>query len=100
MGTKPTQLRIILHGGRGTGKSFLAKFIKEITTKFNFTLGCIASTGAASNSPDGRTIRNFCCIPFTHSGDRFLEKPTAKTLSILKERPQVETIALLLNAHR
>jgi hypothetical protein len=97
MGPKPAQLRIILHGGPGTGKSFLAKCIKELANESHFTIGCLAPTGiAASNLPDGRTIHNFCGIPVSHSGDRMLEKPTASTLSILKERAQADTIALLV----
>lgn len=97
MGPRPAQLRIILHGGPGTGKSFLAKCIKELANESHFTIGCLAPTGiAASNLPNGRTIHNFCGISVSHSGDRMLEKPTASTLSILKERAKVDTIALLV----
>ena len=42
MGPKPAQLRIILHGGPGTGKSFLAKCIKELANESHFTIGCLA----------------------------------------------------------
>jgi hypothetical protein len=97
MGPKPSQLIIFLHGGPGTGKSFLEKCIDELALEYKFTIGCMAPTGiAASNLPEGRTIHNFCGIPVSNSNDSCLEKPTVTTLNNLRDRTQVSTIGLVL----
>ncbi len=96
-GTKPTPIHLLVHGGPGTGKSFLAKCIYEVALKYQFTIGCIAPTGiAASNLPNGRTAHNFCGIPITHCKDAYLEKPSPTNLSALQNRVQHTTLALLL----
>lgn len=96
-GTKPKPIRLMVHGGPGTGKSFLAKCINELALEYRFTIGCIAPTGiAASNLPNGRTAHNFCGIPITHRKDTYLEKPSPTNLSMLQNRVQHNTLALLL----
>ena len=52
-------IHILVHGGPGTGKSFLTSCINKAAQNIGYTISCIAFTGiAASNLPNGRTIHN------------------------------------------
>jgi len=50
---------MLLLGGPGVGKTYLANAIQKEALRYKITTSCIAATGvAASNLPNGRTIHN------------------------------------------
>ena len=67
----PTPFRLFVHGGPGTGKSFLCNMIVEAAQTSGYAVRCIAPTGiAAANLPTGRTIHNFLSISFQDWDER------------------------------
>jgi hypothetical protein len=91
---KPKPFHLLIHGGPGTGKSFLAECIQESATEHKFTIACVAPTGiAASNLPNGRTMHNFASVPMFHDTRIFLPKLNALKLTTIQERAQHETMA-------
>ncbi len=94
---KPKPLRLLVHGGPGTGKSFLAECIHQAATDLNLEIGCIAPTGiAASSLPNGRTIHNFGGIPPYRKKGKYLEKLNPTKLLSIQERAQHLKLALLI----
>ena len=56
-------LRLLVHGGPGTGKSFLTHCIVQAAEEMGFTVACMAPTGIATKTlPNGRTIHNYLGI--------------------------------------
>ena len=52
-------IHILVHGGPGTGKSFLTRCINNAAQDMEYSIMCVAFTGiAAANLPNGRTIQN------------------------------------------
>lgn len=52
-------IHILVHGGPGTGKSFLTRCINNAAQDMEYSIMCVAFTGiAAANLPNGRTIHN------------------------------------------
>ncbi|KAI9565127.1 hypothetical protein GHT06_008898 [Daphnia sinensis] len=91
---KPTPIHLLVYGGPGTGKSFLAECIQESATAHKFTTACVAPTGiATSNLPNGRTMHNFASIPIFHDTRVFLPKLNVVKLTTIQERAQHETQA-------
>jgi len=56
-------LELLIHGGPGTGKSFLIKKIVETAGTYNLRVVCMALTGiAAGLLPDGDTCHHTLCL--------------------------------------
>jgi len=56
-------LELLIHGGPGTGKSFLIKKIVETAEAYNLRVVCMALTGiAAGLLPDGDTCHHTLCL--------------------------------------
>ncbi len=94
---QPKQLLLLVHGGPGTGKSFLAECIHEAAVEQGLETGCMAPTGnAASKLPNGRTAHNFCGIPMIRSHLIFLEKLNLAKLFTLQNHAQKEKLVVLI----
>ncbi|KZS03136.1 Uncharacterized protein APZ42_034213 [Daphnia magna] len=62
-GSRLQPLRFLVHGGPGTGKSFLAKRIQERTEEMGLQIACVALTGiAAGIMPQGTTCHHRLAI--------------------------------------
>jgi hypothetical protein len=86
-----------VHGGPGTGKSFLIESILQAALNANLTIACIAPTGiAASKLPNGRRIHNFFSIPICHDTRLYLSKPNNLKLVTIQQQAQHLTLALLI----
>lgn len=83
-GTKPNPLRLLIHGGPGTGKSHLIHQLDAQARQSGFTTTCMASTGmAAYNLPNGRTVHSSLSIPINYPFAHYLPElgPIKKYLS-------------------
>ena len=59
----PDPFHIFLHGGPGTGKTYLSNAIVQAAQRAGYAVSCIAPTGiAAAGLPAGRTVHNFLGI--------------------------------------
>jgi hypothetical protein len=96
-GSHPQPFRILVHGGPGTGKSFLIGSILQAALDVNLTVACIAPTGiAASKLPNGRTIHNFFSFPIFHDTRVYLSKPNHFKLATLQQQAKHQSLALLV----
>ncbi len=93
---KPNPIYLLVHGGPGTGKTFLAQCIYEEAHDLHLGMACMAPTGiAASGEPEGRTIHNLALVPIYRKTHMYLPKLNALQLATLQERIQHQTLALL-----
>lgn len=93
----PQPLHLLVHGGPGTGKSFLTKCIDSVARTAGLKIGCMAPTGiAASNLPAGRTIHNFCGFPLIRKMDHYVTKPNNQKLASIQCRAGTNTLALVI----
>ena len=66
--------RIFVHGGLGTGKTFLINAIHESMERHGFPLSSCALTGVASASlPDKRTMHSTFAFKVGKKGDQAME---------------------------
>lgn len=56
IGTLPFPLKLLVHGGPGTNKSFLAQCIEQAASHYQYSLGFMAPTDIAASND--RTIHN------------------------------------------
>lgn len=95
--TTPQPVHLLVHGGPGTGKSYLTKCIDSAAKAAGLKIGCMAPTGiAASNLPAGRTIHNFCGFPLIRKMDRYLSKPSDQKLASIQCRAGTNSLALIV----
>ena len=75
----PEPFRILVHGGPGTGKTYLSNAIVQAAERAGYAVSCIAPTGiAAANLPAGRTVHNFLGVGLlkAHETHKFLDPPS------------------------
>jgi hypothetical protein len=90
-------LHLIVHGGPGTGKSFLISCLQEKMLSMGVSMACVALTGiAASNLPRGRTIHSFFNFPVNMKGNLFLDDLSVSALNRLKNKIDVKTLGVFV----
>ena len=94
---KPQPLRKLVHGGPGTGKSFLARCIHQRAQKLGLNDACIAITGIASNQlPNGHTCHTALAINPMAKVTHFPAKLTATQIEKTRRRLKHESLRLVI----
>jgi hypothetical protein len=95
----PPPFRLLLHGGPGTGKTYLCQAIVQAAQNAGYASSCIAPTGiAAAGLPAGRTVHNFLGIGILKKDQRqaYLPSPTAEKIALFREEHQAGRLRLLV----
>jgi len=93
---KPKPLRFLVHGGPGTGKSFLTKRIKKLSERFNVNVECMAMTGIAGGiMPGGSTCHHKLSLPVCDMNENpKLLKP--EKVNQLQHRIKSDSLAMVI----
>jgi ATP-dependent DNA helicase PIF1 len=91
-------IHILIHGGPGTGKSFLTRCINNAAKEMDYSIMYVAFTGiAAANLPNGKTIHNHFnfSINDLKKSNFFPDLPTDK-LNQLRSRLSTSKLVMLV----
>jgi hypothetical protein len=96
----PKPLRLLVHSGPGTGKSFVSRKIYEAGVQLGLDVGCCCYMGhPATNMPKGRTIHNYLGLK-VFTKDEYLYRwdlpPTTQSLGETLSHFNREKIAMLI----
>lgn len=91
-------IQILVHGGPGTGKSFLTQCINKAAQDLGYTIICVAFTGiAAGNLPQGRTIHNLFVFSVADlKSTKFVDDLTTDKLNQLRSRLKTSSLIMLV----
>jgi len=95
----PPPFRICLHGGPGTGKTYLSNAIVQAAQKAGYAVSCVAPTGiAAAGLPAGRTVHNFLGVGLLNRDDthEYLPAPTDARLAEFRREHDAARLRLLV----
>jgi hypothetical protein len=96
-GQQVDQLRLIIHGGPGSGKSHLSRAIYDRIKSSLHEMLCVAPTGvAASLLIGGQTIHSLLGIHPLKAGNKFLKKLKSEKLIVLRQK-FIDCILLLID---
>ena len=95
---EPEIIQLLVHGGPGTGKSYLTSCIYQKALEMGYFISCMAPTGiAASNLPNGRTIHNQFGFKITDLKSLiFLPDLPADQLNALQARFKSEKLIMIV----
>lgn len=89
-------LELLIHGGPGTGKSFLIKKIVETAETYNLRVVCMALTGiAAGLLPDGDTCHHTLCLSIAAT-DHYPRPLKPDKLTQLRNSLDRERLAMII----
>ena len=90
-------LRLLIHSGPGTGKSYLTRSLVQTAESRGLTVLCMAPTGiAAGNMPNGRTIHSSLSIPCMAKGNAWLPLPKLQQLAKMQSRVNTSTLCMVV----
>lgn len=95
---EPEPILLLVHGGPGTGKSYLTTCLYKKGKDMGYHVGCMAPTGiAGGNLPEGRTIHNLWGFSIADlKKDKFLEDLCADLLNALHSRIKSEKLIIIV----
>lgn len=94
---KPEPLRLLVHGGPGTGKSHLTQSIKTLSKRMGVGVTCMAYTGVAAGlMPEGNTCHSMLGIHVNKSTHDSPAVPNAVKLIELGKKLGKETLVLAI----
>ena len=94
-GLKP--LHLMVHGGPGTGKSFLTSCLMQKAQSMGISVACLAYTGiAASNLPKGRTIHSFFSFSVDQKSNVWADDLSTNSLNRLRNKIDVASLGVLV----
>ena len=94
-GLKP--LHLMVHGGPGTGKSFLTSCLMQKAQSMGISVACLAYTGiAASNLPKGRTIHSFFSFSVDQNSNVWADDLSTNSLNRLRNKIDVASLGVLV----
>lgn len=90
-------LHLIVHGGPGTGKSFLTSCLMFMAQVIGVSVACLAYTGiAASNLPKGRTLHSFFGFTIEEKINEWSEDLSTNSLNRLRNKIDVASLGVLV----
>lgn len=90
---QPTPPWLLLHGGPGTGKSFVVQTLVKKAETAGYSFACMAPTGiAATNLPDGRTIHSSFGFTLDLHYNKFQAALTTDGLNRIRLRLKTNTL--------
>ena len=91
-------IQLLIHGGPGTGKSYLTRCIKKAAQDLGYTTTCVAFTGiVARNLTKGRTIHNLFNFSVTDlKQKKFVSDASTDQLNQLRSRLNTTNLVMLV----